>query len=621
MSENSSRNYGSRGTASPAARPTKEELHRNMQQSLEASRKKQSDANPQKRAAKSNKSVSQLSDRQKSKRPKSTVASPVNSAAEEKAEKMRRIKESMNTMDPASGGQRKRKGTSSTAAEAQRYVQRQNASSKNRRRTDDTYDYEIPRDYQQKKQYYQQQAEAERKSKAGIIAIFAAAFLLVAAYFVGVIWCSKGFLPNTYMNKVNISGMTMDEAKKAVVDDVEFQGLTFIKGKGEEVHFTGEEFGASISIADESAFDEAASQSVFLWFKNFFGKAKYTTKLVNTYDEGKLANLIYDYKWGSAPPTDAYLQKQSDGMYVIVPEDNGDMVDTDVLVEYTLEKVREGKSVIDLRECEGCFLTAEVTEASLQKACEEANSLAGLTITYDFDDRKEVLESVTIVEWVSSDSQGDIVVDENAVQAWVQANIADKYDTFYPGYTRTFKSTLQGTIEIPLGDYGIYGWQTDVDATAEKLIEYIQEGESVTVEPEYSKRGYCRATDDIGDTYIEIDITNQHVWYYENGEMLIDSDCVTGTATDPERATPTGVFQLWSKERDVVLQGADYAAPVSFWMYFSECGVGLHDYARPAFGGDIYMYGGSHGCINLPYDFASELFDASEINCPVVVIP
>lgn len=621
MSENSSRNYGSRGTASPAARPTKEELHRNMQQSLETSRKKQSDANPPKRAAKSNKSVSQLSDRQKSKRPKSTVASPVNSAAEEKAEKMRRIKESMNTMDPASGGQRKRKGTSSTAAEAQRYVQRQNASSKNRRRTDDTYDYEIPRDYQQKKQYYQQQAEAERKSKAGIIAIFAAAFLLVAAYFVGVIWCSKGFLPNTYMNKVNISGMTMDEAKKAVVDDVEFQGLTFIKGKGEEVHFTGEEFGASISIADESAFDEAASQSVFLWFKNFFGKAKYTTKLVNTYDEGKLANLIYDYKWGSAPPTDAYLQKQSDGMYVIVPEDNGDMVDTDVLVEYTLEKVREGKNVIDLRECEGCFLTAEVTEASLQKACEEANSLAGLTITYDFDDRKEVLESATIVEWVSSDSQGDIVVDENAVQAWVQANIADKYDTFYPGYMRTFKSTLQGTIEIPLGDYGIYGWQTDVDATAEKLIEYIQEGESITVEPEYSKRGYCRATDDIGDTYIEIDITNQHVWYYENGEMLMDSDCVTGTATDPERATPTGVFQLWSKERDIVLKGSDYAAPVSFWMYFTECGVGLHDYARPAFGGDIYMYNGSHGCINLPYDFASELFDASEINCPVVVIP
>lgn len=624
MSENNNRNYGSRGTASPAARPTKEELHRNMQESLEASKKKQAAANSGRRAANSNKSVSQLSDKQKSRKKKSSGAKSTagpSSAAEEKAEKMRRIKESMNTMDSPSRSTKKRTAPSSTAAEAQRYVQRQNASSKRRRSADDTYNYEIPKDYQQRKRQYQQEAEAERKSKAGIIAVFAAAFLLVAAYFLGVMWCSKGFLPRTFMNNIDISGMTMDEAKKAVLDAVEVKGLTFLNNKGEEIHFTGDEFGASISISDDSAFEEAASQSVFLWFKNYFGKAKYSIKLINTYDEGKLADLIYNYKWGSAPPTDAYLQKQADGMYVIIPEDNGDMVDTDVLVEYTLEKVRNGKTVIDLRECENCYLTAEVTEASLQKACDEANSLSGLTITYDFDDRKEVLESAVIVEWVTSDSQGSIVVNENAAQAWVQANIADKYDTFLPGYVRTFHSTLQGTIELPLGDQGIYGWKTDVDATTEKLIEYIEAGESVTVEPEYIKRGYCRATDDIGDTYIEIDITNQHVWYYQDGKPILDSDCVTGTATDPDRATPTGVFQLWSKERDIVLQGADYAAPVSFWMYFSECGVGLHDYGRPAFGGDIYMYNGSHGCINLPYDFASALFDATDINVPVLVIP
>ncbi|MGN0630780.1 MAG: L,D-transpeptidase family protein, partial [Ruminococcus sp.] len=529
--------------------------------------------------------------------------------------------ESMNTMDSPSRSPKKRTAPSSTAAEAQRYVQRQNASSKRRRSNDDTYNYEIPRDFRHNKQLYAQQAEAERKSKTGIIAVFAIAFLLIAAYFLGVIWCSKGFLPNTYMNDIDISGMTVDEAKSAVIDAVEVKGLTFIKNKGEEVHFSGDEFGASISMPDDSSFDEAASQSIFLWFKNYFGRADYSTKLISIYDEGRLANLITDYKWGSAPPTDAYLQKQADGTYVIIPEDNGDMVDTDVLVKYALEKVKEGKTVIDMRECEDCFLTAEVTEESLQQACEEANSLAGLTITYDFDDRQEVLESAVIVEWVSSDSQGNIVVDKNAAEAWVQANLADKYDTFIPGYVRSFHSTLQGTVELPLGDYGIYGWQTDVDATTDKLIEYIEEGKSVTVEPEYIKRGYCRATDDIGDTYIEIDITNQHVWYYENGELIMDSDCVTGTATDPDRATPTGVFQLWSKERDVVLKGANYAAPVSFWMYFTECGVGLHDYGRSAFGGDIYMYNGSHGCINLPYDFASELFEATEINIPVLVIP
>ncbi len=568
----------------------------------------------------SNKSVSQLSEKQNVKKRTNSKGSTNNSsgAPDDKVEKMRRIKESMNAMDEPVRQPKKRTAPSSTAAEAQRYVQRQ--TSKRKRDASETYNYEIPRDYRQSKRIHEAQVATERKSKTGIIAAFAALIVLVLIYFIGVIISSNGFLHNTYMNDVNISGMTMSEAEEAVIHKVEIMGLTFIKKNGDEVHFKGEEFGSAITIENEEPFVEAASQSPFLWFKNIFSKKEYSIKLINTYDEGKLASLIRDYTWGSAPPTDAYLQKQSDGMYTIIPEDDGDMIDTDLLVEHTLECVRNGDTVIKLEDCD-CYLYAKVTEASLQKACEEANSLQGLTITYDFDDRTEVLESSTIVEWVSSDTDGNIIVDENAVQAWVQSNIADKYDTYVPGYTRTFNSTKQGTVEIPLGEQGIYGWLTDVDATAEKLVEYILAGESVTVEPEYIKKGYCRATDDIGDTYIEVDITNQHVWYYKDGELVMDSDCVTGTATDPERATPTGVFQLWSMERDIELKGDDYLTPVSYWMYISECGVGLHDLDRTEYGGDIYMYNGSHGCINLPCDFAEELFNAVEVGMPVIMIP
>lgn len=611
----------SSGIASES-RPSKDELHRQMQQSLSESKKSSSSSGRKSSNMKSsNKSVSQLSEKQNTKK-RTNNKSSVNtsSATDDKMEKMRRIKESMNSIDEPVRQTKKRTAPSSTAAEAQRYVQRQSSTSKRKRDASETYNYEIPRDYRQNKRIHEVQVATERKSKTGIIAAFAVLIILVLIYFVGVIISSNGFLHNTYVNDVNISGMTMSEAEEAVIHKVEIMGLTFVKKNGDEVHFKGEEFGSAITIENEEPFMEAASQSPFLWFKNIFSKKEYNIKLINTYDEGKLANLIKDYTWGSAPPTDAYLQKQSDGMYTIIPEDNGDMIDTDILVAYALECVRNGDTVIELKDCD-CYLSAEVTETSLQKACEEANSLQGLTITYDFEDRTEVLESSTIVEWVSSDSESNIIVDENAVQAWVQANIANKYDTYIPGYTRTFNSTMQGTIEIPLGDQGIYGWLTDVEATSQKLIEYIMAGESVTVEPEYIKKGYSRATDDIGDTYIEVDITNQHVWYYNNGELIMDSDCVTGTATDPERATPTGVFQLWSLERDIELKGDDYITPVSFWMYVSECGVGLHDLSRTEYGGDIYMYNGSHGCINLPYDFAESLFNAVEIGMPVIMIP
>ncbi len=609
MSENRNQNY--------QPRMSREELHRNMEESLSGAQRRPQQV-PARKAA-SNKSVAQLSGKQNAPQRRSSQPQTSRSAVtDDKQEKMRRIKASMNSVE-AESRPRRTAAPSSTAAEAQKYVQRQ-ASPQRRKRSDESYDYEIPRDYRQNLRYQQDRAVADRKSKTGIIAAFVIFILLIIAYIVGMLMCSKGFLPNTYINGVDISGMTMDQAKEAVIHKGQVQGLTFVKKNGEEVTFTGEEFGSAISIEDETPFHEAASQNTLLWFMNYINKAEYNVTLVNTYDEDELADMVNQYTWGSAPPQDAYLQKQTDGTYVIIPEDNGDMIDVDMLVEYTLEQVRGGKTTINLEDC-GCYLMAEKTAESLETACEEANALNGLTITYDFEDRTEVLESSTIIEWVSSDVEGNILVDEGQVEAWVQANLADKYDTFVPGYTRTFKSTLQGTIELPLGAQGIYGWKTNVTETTAALVDLIKAGESVTVEPVYKMKGYCRGTDDIGDTYIEVDITNQHVWLYKDGALVMDSDCVTGTQTNPDRATPTGVFQVWTRERDRDLVGEGYTAPVDYWMNVSWCGVGLHDLNRAAYGGDIYMYNGSHGCINLPPDFAEDLFYAIEVGIPVLIIP
>lgn len=533
---------------------------------------------------------------------------------------MRRIKETMNSMDGGSSV-RRTSAPSSTAEEAQRYVQRQTSGNGRRSRNiDDAYDYEIPRDYRQNQRRHDAEVAAAKKSRTGIIIISVFIMLILLVYIVGMLMCSKGFLPNTYMNGVDIGGMTMDQAAQAVIHEGEVQGLTFVKKNGEEIRFEGEEFGSAISLADDTAFQEAADQNVLLWFVNYFSPAEYNTQLVNTYDETKLANMVRNYKWGSAPPTDAYLQKQPDGTYVIIPEDHGDMIDVNLLVDYTLEQVRSGQSTIELEAC-NCYLTAETTADELVVAEQEANSMMGLTITYDFEDRKEVLEATTIVDWVSADSEGNVVVDAVAAESWVQANLADKYDTFVAGYTRTFHSTLQGTIELPLGADGTYGWKTDVQATAEKLAEYIKAGESVTIEPEYSQIAYSRATDDIGDTYIEVDITNQHVWYYVDGVLMMDTDCVTGMGIDPACNTPTGVFKVWSRERDRDLEGEGYVAPVSYWMPVTWTGVGLHDLERAEYGGDIYMYNGSHGCINLPLEFAEKLYYAVEVETPVLIIP
>lgn len=155
------------------------------------------------------------------------------------------------------------------------------------------------------------------------------------------------------------------------------------------------------------------------------------------------------------------------------------------------------------------------------------------------------------MDWITTDGD-DITVDTDKATAWVQENIADKYDTLVTGYNFKFKATEDGEITLPIGVDGIYGWKTNVTATVEKLVDYIKAGDAVTIEPVYKVEGFRMNSNAgvkyTGNTYIEVDICHQHLWYYVNGELFLESDVVTGKESDPERATPPGAYKVWSRE-------------------------------------------------------------------------
>ena len=445
---------------------------------------------------------------------------------------------------------------------------------------------------------------------------------LLAVYLVGFFSYQDRMLPNTRVNGIDVSGMTAAEAEQSVLSQANAKGITFVKKDGEEVPFSGDQFGSTVSLSSNAVLMDATQNGHAAWFTSYFHSTDLTVSVVNTYSEEELADLVKNYTWGTVAPTDAKIEKGDDDTYQIVPEEEGDMVDTDTLAAYTLEQMKDGNNTISLTDA-NCYLQPEITSEDLQDKLAEYNRFSDLTITYDFDDRQEVLESDTISEWITVNEEDDSVdVDRDAVTNWVNENLV-KYDTYGSDYMRTFHSTLQGTLEIPGGQYGIYGWLTDVEATVDKLIEYIQNGESVTVEPEYARTGYCRATDDIGDSYAEVDITNQKVFVYKDGELVIESDCVTGMANDPSRETPPGVYKVWSMDRNRILgtmEAYGYEQPVDYWIYFTEIDIGFHDLLRSAYGGEIYKTNGSHGCVNLPLDVAAEMYDTVEIGYPVIVI-
>lgn len=67
-----------------------------------------------------------------------------------------------------------------------------------------------------------------------------------------------------------------------------------------------------------------------------------------------------------------------------------------------------------------------------------------------------------------------------------------------------------------------------------------------------------------------------------------------------------------------MLKGEGYASPVDFWMPFHG-DIGFHDASwRSSFGGSIYKTNGSHGCINMPYAKAEELYNLVYPNVPVI---
>ena len=119
-------------------------------------------------------------------------------------------------------------------------------------------------------------------------------------------------------------------------------------------------------------------------------------------------------------------------------------------------------------------------------------------------------------------------------------------------------------------------------------------------------------------SYVEIDLRNQHLFLYTNSKLVGDWDIVSGTYTSRDRRTPAGIYRLTYKERNAVLRGIGYESPVKYWMTFNR-GIGMHDASwRNKFGGRIYKYNGSHGCINMPLDGAKAVYNA--INSSYAII-
>lgn len=423
------------------------------------------------------------------------------------------------------------------------------------------------------------------------------------------------FFEDTKINGYDVSGKTSKEVLLMLEKSYSAPTLQ-IREKGQEaLTLTLEDMGYTIDeMGLLSNIKECMTKQTAQLLFSLMDGNDYEITVPFDFDEKVFAEAVSAGKLAEPriASTDASLQFK-DGSYYIEPEVYGNEMD-DADLQVMVKDFADRMTSSD-RPMEGSSIDIPESFYFLPKVFQddsELNTLMGIYNTYckakitlSFGETKEVLDWSTIQTWLDI-QDGTATLLEESVRNYVN-DLAGRYDTLY--YQRDFTAHDGRTIHYESCDYG---YQIDRDGEVQQLIQDIYNNTEVEREPVYAQKGYKRnGRDDICGNYVEANLTQQHLWFYKDGQLVIESDFVSGLPTE-ERETTTGVFVIPYKKSPETLKGDTWEEQVTYWMPFYD-GQGLHDAPwRTSFGGNIYQTNGSHGCINLPADAAKIIYDNME---------
>lgn len=433
-------------------------------------------------------------------------------------------------------------------------------------------------------------------------------------YLQSALFFANRFQFNTRINGQDVSLKTAQEAKRLLLASTDNYAL-ILRGRDDLTDMIrGSDVGLTTDV-DGSVEALVGDRSNFTWFESLSTPASYELPLVGTSVDGNalqqaVKNTVFFDPSNIRQPSNATYEEH-DGIYEIVLGDPGADPDAEKVSEAAREALLTLSPDLTL-DSSNCYRPAvPPNNAELTDVITKLNTFSSVNISIPFGDTTETLDAGEIGTWIHLEDD-NVILDEEKVAGFVD-DLAEKYDTF--GTNREFKTHDGHTETISAGTYG---WWMDRDATTKELIAAINEGLDKEMEPVYFQKAAQFGEQDYGNSYAEVDLDNQHVYIYKDGEVVTDTDCVSGKAINGH-CTPDGIYPITFKAQDTVLVGEDYRSPVKYWMPFN-LGVGFHDANwRGSFGGDIYVRNGSHGCVNLPPSKAGEVYANVERGMAVIV--
>jgi len=429
---------------------------------------------------------------------------------------------------------------------------------------------------------------------------------------------SGNFPENTYINNVDCSGLTVDEAGVKLTD--EWNSRSFlIRDDGRTIASIDDlDFKYDIHDKLEKAIVHEAIDPLFT--QTIRPRDGITLKMKISSESSsfrKQFDSLSILRQSNVKKTKNAYVDMSDTSFKIVPEVYGNDIDKDLLEDTIISDIENNEFTLNYSKKDYYKKPTVTSEsASLIKKQDYCKKYLSFVIKYDFGDRTEIITPAELSKMISI-SSGTTHVDKDAVEKYVQ-RLAQKYNTV--GSSRSFKCSDGDTVTVT---GGTYGWILDQDSEVSWLVKALKKGKGTVREPEYSRKALSRKTNDIGNSYVEVDLGSQRLWMYKNGNLVLSCSVVTGT-TSKGKGTPQGTYYLAYKARNRTLKGEDwdgtnYESDVSYWMPFNN-GIGLHDASwRSTFGGTIYKKNGSHGCVNMPPASAKIVYKNIYAGYPIVV--
>lgn len=454
----------------------------------------------------------------------------------------------------------------------------------------------------------------KKKKKAMKITGIAAIAVVLLVYTGGVIYFSSHFDSGTRINDFDVSNKSVKDVEK--IFEKEFQNYDLsIVYKDTTMHLKEGDGGLKYSLSRPVS-QIKKQQNPFIWFVNIFTDESYSVAYKADYNEESLEEYIDSFEC-MAPenmeePEDAYVSMEN-GEVTVVPDETKTLLSPEKVYEAVEASIKDYLPEVNIEE-NGCYIAADITADSdyIKAQSEAAEEFLSIKAVYDFNGYEVPITREELSQLAYIDGNGVVQISRTGTEKFVRS-FAEKYTTYKKD--RVFK-THDGDKILINGNY--YGWEIDEEKELEELYPLLLEKKDFTKKPATKREGYAMCEmNDIGDSYVEIDFLKQTLYVYKEGKLELETPIVTGNMSRNYK-TPGGLFSIDNRVYDTYLVGPTWNLHVNVWMGFNGS-IGIHDAPwRAEYGGDIYTYNGSHGCVNVPYDNAMKAIAICEVGMPVV---